>query len=122
MPQERIRRRFSSECADVVVGNPPWGFPKKEEAEAWVDTLVEEADARAVQIRLREYMVWTRTMERLLFEFTVHAGKISERSQEISVQVRDWPMIEQQAWENLARGLREEKTWFFVVDFRSFFV
>jgi hypothetical protein len=32
--EEPIRKRFSSQCADVVVGNPPWGFPKKKDTEA----------------------------------------------------------------------------------------
>ncbi len=91
---------------------------KAEEADAWVDEVAGEADARAVQSRQRKYMVWTRTMERLRFEFTVYAGKISERSQEVSVQVRDYPLMVQEAWENLLRGMRVERTWFFVADFR----
>ncbi len=33
--EEPIRKRFSSNCADVVVGNPPWGFPKKKDTKAW---------------------------------------------------------------------------------------
>jgi len=33
--EEAIRKHFSSNCADVVVGNPPWGFPKKKDFEAW---------------------------------------------------------------------------------------
>lgn len=35
--EEPIQKRFSSNCADVVVGNPPWGSPEKEkeDAEAW---------------------------------------------------------------------------------------
>ncbi len=33
--EEPVRKQFSSDCADVVVGNPPWGFPKKKDAEAW---------------------------------------------------------------------------------------
>ncbi len=31
--EEPIRRRFSSECADVVVGNPPWGTPSGQDDE-----------------------------------------------------------------------------------------
>lgn len=31
--EEPIRRRFSSECADVVVGNPPWGTPSDQDDE-----------------------------------------------------------------------------------------
>ena len=27
VPDETVRKRFSSDCADVVVGNPPWGAP-----------------------------------------------------------------------------------------------
>ncbi len=26
-----IAQRFGSECADVIVGNPPWGYPKRED-------------------------------------------------------------------------------------------
>jgi hypothetical protein len=29
VPDEASRKRFSSECADIVVGNPPWGEAKK---------------------------------------------------------------------------------------------
>ncbi len=31
--EEPIRKRFSSECADIVVGNPPWGAPAKQDTE-----------------------------------------------------------------------------------------
>ncbi len=31
--EEPIRKRFSSECADVVVGNPPWGKPSDQDDE-----------------------------------------------------------------------------------------
>jgi hypothetical protein len=30
---DEITRRFGAECAAVVVGNPPWGYPKKEDEE-----------------------------------------------------------------------------------------
>jgi len=30
---EAVRQRFASGCADIVVGNPPWGAPKAEEEE-----------------------------------------------------------------------------------------
>jgi hypothetical protein len=32
--EDAIRKRFLSNCADVVVGNPPWGAPKSNEPEA----------------------------------------------------------------------------------------
>jgi len=31
--EAEIRRRFTSNCADVVLGNPPWGSPKAEDHE-----------------------------------------------------------------------------------------
>jgi len=91
---------------------------KEKEADTWAETLGGEADERAAQIRQREYMVWERTMNRLRFEFVVHAAKIAERSREISVQVREYPIIDQPAWENLARGFGAGRTWFFTVDFK----
>ena len=30
--EESVRKRFSSDCADVVVGNPPWGAPANQDA------------------------------------------------------------------------------------------
>ncbi|NOT00579.1 MAG: Fic family protein [Phycisphaerales bacterium] len=91
---------------------------KEKETEEWVTELVGEADDRASQKRQREYMVWARIMERLRFEFEVYAGKISERSREIVAQAREYPIINQQAWENLAQGVPVKKTWFFTVEFR----
>ncbi len=31
VPDEAVRNRFSGPCADVVVGNPPWGAPRADE-------------------------------------------------------------------------------------------
>jgi len=90
---------------------------KEAEAEQWATELAGEADVRTAEAQKLEYMRWTRAMERLRFEFIVHANKISERANEISIQVREYPVVDQQAWENLRSGLRAEKTWFFTVTF-----
>lgn len=34
LAEKRLVRRFTSQCADVVVGNPPWGTPSEQDAEA----------------------------------------------------------------------------------------
>jgi len=31
IPDEKVRKNFSSECADIVVGNPPWGSLSKDD-------------------------------------------------------------------------------------------
>ncbi len=88
------------------------------ELDVWAKEVAGEADDRISQKRQLGYLRWARRMEQLRSEFELCAGKISERSQEIGVQVRKYDLIDQQRWENIRLGIGAERTWFFSVEVR----
>lgn len=91
---------------------------KGEEVDTWAGELVGEADARIEEQRRIAYLRWSRRMEYLRSEFEFCASKISEKSSDISVQVRRFDVIDQQRWENIRSGLRTQQTGFLNLEFQ----
>ncbi|MBU0719361.1 MAG: Fic family protein [Planctomycetes bacterium] len=91
-------------------------FRKDEQLDSWVESLVQESEVRLDERRKLSYMQWSRIMERLRSEFQICASRISDASTEMTIQVRDYDLIDQQSWENIASGAGAKQTWFFIVD------
>lgn len=82
----------------------------------WVREVAGEVDERAAEHAKLAYQRWRRAMERLRREFELCAGKLSETSDTLQMQVQTYPIIEQLQWENIRSGLGASKTWHFRLD------
>lgn len=95
-------------------------FAELSRAQAVLDEIGEivgESVERVADTRKLSYARWSRKMDILRREFESVASRISEASDEISIEVRPYPMIDQTSWENIRSGLGSKNTWLCVVDF-----
>ncbi len=86
------------------------------ELEDWAKTITGEANTRLAERRKAEYLRWSRMMESLRNDFQRCAAKVTELGNE--VQFRDYPLIDESAWDNIRNGTGVKRTWFFSLTFR----
>jgi fido (protein-threonine AMPylation protein) len=84
----------------------------------WARNVAGELTARADEQRKLIYLRWQRKMEELRYEFQRCASAVTEAAMDIDIQLREYPMLEQPAWENIRSGARATRTWFFILSFR----
>lgn len=82
----------------------------------WAMTISGEISTRAAEQRKAQYLRWARVLESLRNDFQRCAAKITEAGYE--VQFRDYPIIDEGAWENIRNGIGARQTLFFSLMFR----
>jgi len=70
-----VRRRFSSECADVVVGNPPWGSPGTGEEDRSAREALDVALAWCGETRLVGDREWSQAFIHRALDFLREGGQ-----------------------------------------------
>lgn len=82
----------------------------------WASKIAGETATRIAEQRKAKYLRWARVMESLRNDFQRCAARITESG--VEVQFREFPMIDEVAWENIRNGIGASQTWFFSLSFR----
>lgn len=83
----------------------------------WASTISSEVTERMAEQRKAQYLRWARVLESLRDDFQRCAAKITEAGHE--VQFREYPIIDEGAWENIRNGIGAKQTWFFTLTFKQ---
>jgi Fic family protein len=86
------------------------------ELTTWASTISGEITTRISEQRRAQYLRWARVLESLRNDFQRCAAKITESGYE--VQFREYPIIDEGAWENIRNGIGAKQTWFFSLTFK----
>jgi Fic family protein len=82
----------------------------------WASTISGETSTRMAERRKAQYLRWARVLESLRNDFQRCAAKITQAGHE--VQFREYPIIDEGAWENIRNGIGAKQTWFFTLTFK----
>jgi Fic family protein len=82
----------------------------------WASKIAGETATRIAESRKAKYLRWARVMESLRNDFQRCAARITESG--VEVQFREFPLIDEVAWENIRIGIGASQTWFFNLSFR----
>jgi Fic family protein len=86
------------------------------ELTTWAATISGEITTRMDEQLKAQYLRWARILESLRNDFQRCAAKITESGHE--VQFRDYPIIDEGAWQNIRNGIGAKQTWFFSLTFK----
>ncbi len=82
----------------------------------WALSISGEVSTRVAEQRKAQYLRWARILESLRNDVQRCAAKITEAGYE--VQFREYPIIDEGAWENIRNGIGAKQTWFFTLMFK----
>ncbi len=85
------------------------------ELQDWASRMAGEIANRAAEQRKAKYLRWSRVVESLRDDFQRCAAKITASG--LEVQFREYPTIDEFAWENIRSGIGAKQTWFFTLWF-----
>lgn len=85
------------------------------ELQDWAAKMAGEVANRAAEQRKAKYLRWSRVVESLRDDFQRCAAKITASG--LEVQFREYPTIDEFAWDNIRSGIGAKHTWFFTLSF-----